>query len=205
MRKILSDVTETNLLGDNLVQVRTIVWCKIEAETSGTYKTDYIGVSTYIDNNKGISAYFSRKLISLNKKSPLSKIDLKYQIKTSLQMAVKSYLLHPSRSKQIQGVITWFDQNSGKGFVKCIKTKQQYSIFACNFIGKKTWYPETACMYAKKGAIVIFDLADMGDYITATNIQGDTHFDSEKWNSLDQSKLAFKCDDNGNATNGLFS
>ncbi len=29
-------------------------------------------------------------------------------------------------------------------------------------------------------------------------------FDEDKWNSLDQNSLAFRCDDSGKALNGLF-
>jgi hypothetical protein len=74
-------------------------------------------------------------------------------------------------------------------------------IYACNIPGKKTWYPETACMYFNEGQEIEV-IQDANGFIIP---QTPGIFDESKWNGLDQSRLAFKCDENGKATTGLFA
>lgn len=73
-------------------------------------------------------------------------------------------------------------------------------IYACNIPGKKTWFAETACVFYVEGQIIDFDIKEGGFIVPTTP----GIFDAEKWNSLDQDRLAFKCDENGKAINGLF-
>ena len=77
-------------------------------------------------------------------------------------------------------------------------------IYACNIKGKKTWYPETACVYYNEGQEIDVELhVTHGFEIIVVGLtQG--FFDEAKWNSLDKDRLAFKCDEQGNAINGLF-
>ena len=79
------------------------------------------------------------------------------------------------------------------------------TIYACNINGKKTWYPKTACVYYTEGQEVDVELKVFSNFKLFVNGLTPGHFDSERWNSLDQSRLAFKCDENGKAINGLFS
>lgn len=197
---------------------KTYIWAAIESETSRTIKSSHIGFTTYINgeiNSKGIAARFSsKKLYSINIKQLLdSKCfqnndwqgkygHIERAINQSFNSAYQGYITQPTRSKGLKGTMLYFDNSRGEGCIACGDLRVQ--LYACNAIGKKTWYPETACINFERGQEVVFDLADMGDHVTASNVQGGT-FDASKWASLPQDRLAFKCDENGDAINGLFA
>lgn len=100
----------------------------------------------------------------------------------------------------IQATVIFFDRNSGEGMVKD-SAGNIAELYACNIPGKRTWYANTACMYYNKGDVIEVTQDDNGFVIPLTP----GIFDAAKWNSLDQSRIAFKCDDSGKATNGLFA
>lgn len=75
----------------------------------------------------------------------------------------------------------------------------RYWVFACNIKGAKTMYPETACVYLKTGDIVEVKLTVFTKQ-TFASVLTQGHLDSEYWNSLDHSKLAFKYNDDGSTT-----
>lgn len=77
-------------------------------------------------------------------------------------------------------------------------------LYACNIQGKKTWYPETACVYYKTGQVIDVELKVFHGFTLFVCGLTPGHFDRAHWERLDQSKLAFKCDENGKALNGLF-
>lgn len=100
----------------------------------------------------------------------------------------------------MKAVVLYFNRNSGEGMVQGLDDCQGTAmVYACNIPGKKTWYPETACVFYVEGQIIDFE---MNDHFVVPVTPG--IFDEEKWNSLDHDRLAFKCDENGKATNGLF-
>lgn len=78
-------------------------------------------------------------------------------------------------------------------------------IYACNIKGTKTWYESTACVYYKEGEVVDVELKVFHDFKTFVCGLTPGHFDAEKWARLDKDRLAFKCDENGKALNGLFA
>lgn len=96
--------------------------------------------------------------------------------------------------------VRWFDKLRGEGSVESLDGEFFGIIYACNIPGKKTWFPETACVYYERGQVVD---ADITDY-RAIRLFTKGIFDADKWNSLDQDRLAFRCDDDGKAINGLF-
>ena len=77
-------------------------------------------------------------------------------------------------------------------------------IYACNIKETKTWYSETACVFYTEGQVVDVEIKVFSNFKLFICGLTPGHFDAEKWNSLNQSKLAFKCDENGRAINGLF-
>jgi cold shock CspA family protein len=99
-----------------------------------------------------------------------------------------------------QGIVRWFDRLSGEGMVRGADGKSHW-VFGCNLIGAKTLFEHTACMYLVEGEAVEFELHDG---CGAVKVSGG-HFDAEKWNSLDQSKLAFKVGFDGQLESGLFA
>lgn len=95
-----------------------------------------------------------------------------------------------------------FDLSRGQGLIRVDDGSDGgsiTSIYACNLPGRKTWYPETACTYYEVGTEVqvTFEFKLAVSHTPAI-------IDEAKWTSLDQSKLAFKCDADGQAINGLF-
>lgn len=103
-------------------------------------------------------------------------------------------------NRTFKAEVMWFDKSSGVGAVKDLDNGVRHTLYACNVKGKKTWYPETACVYVMAGDIIDVKL-DSGLAVCLT--QG--IIDEDKWSSLDQSKLAFKCDETGKAISGLFA
>lgn len=77
-------------------------------------------------------------------------------------------------------------------------------VYSCNIKGAKTCYSETACMNLERDQTVTLDITGDIHQLFACVTEGGT-FDAEKWASLDQSRLAFKCDETGKAINGLFA
>lgn len=103
--------------------------------------------------------------------------------------------------------VRWFDQLTGEGMVRL--TDGEYAgtslpIYACNVEGKKTWYPETACVYYDKGQEIEVEVK-WDSYATFVIGLTPGTLDQEAWDSLDQDRLAFKCNEDGATTNGLFS
>ena len=96
--------------------------------------------------------------------------------------------------------VCWFDKKSGTGWVRA-GDGSSAPIYACNIKGKRTWYAETACVYYSDGQEVEIEQDENGFVIGVTP----GTLDQDKWNSLDQARLAFRCDDTGKAVNGLFS
>jgi hypothetical protein len=97
--------------------------------------------------------------------------------------------------------VVFFDRRDGEGLVRCLSSRNVAPIYACNIPGKKTWYAETACVYYNEGDIVEVTQDEETGFIIGVT---PGIFDENKWASLDQNKLAFKCDQNGDAINGLF-
>jgi hypothetical protein len=77
-------------------------------------------------------------------------------------------------------------------------------IYACNIKGAKTWYPETACVYYKKGEVVDVELKVYHDFKVFVCGLTPGHLDTEHWERIKDEPLAFRCDENGKAITGLF-
>lgn len=207
-RKVLSVRTYNIVCGELTLRARDVMWCTLENETSRTIKTSHIGFTTLIGHSNGVEARFYKKQISINKKNPLNSKGLPDKemcerlFEKSRSDAAKYYLIRTQT--ELKGMVSWFDKSNGQGYIRIEKLDLLLPVYACNIAGKKTWYPETACVYLKDNEEVTVKLTDLG-HLSVVVIGGNIHFDSKKWNSLDQSRLAFKCDENGNAINGLFS
>lgn len=102
-----------------------------------------------------------------------------------------------------QATVTWFDKPSGMG---CVRIDENLSlpIYSCNIKGRKTWFPETACVYYEPGETVDIRI-DCHSRKTLFAI-GETpgHFDAVGWDRIKGQNLAFRCDEDGKALNGLF-
>lgn len=100
------------------------------------------------------------------------------------------------------GVVRWFDNVRGEGMIDC--DGHTLPIYACNIKGRKTWYPETACVYYEEGQVVDCHIEVHG--YQSYFVIGDTpgHFDAEGWDRIKGQNLAFRCDEEGNAITGLF-
>lgn len=95
--------------------------------------------------------------------------------------------------RQFQAKVTAWDFNRGEGLVYIPDLNATFEIFACNLPGRRTWYPETACVFYMRGDVVQvrFDVHPGITFVVGVT-QG--YPDNEKWESLDQDRLAFRCD-----------
>lgn len=106
--------------------------------------------------------------------------------------------------KTFTAVVRWFNQNSGEGMVR-IDDSLSLPIYACNIAGKRTWYPETACVYYTEGQTVQIKIdVHLYSAIFAIGITRG-HFDSEHWDRIKNTVLAFQCNEDGQAINGFFA
>jgi hypothetical protein len=78
-------------------------------------------------------------------------------------------------------------------------------IYACNIVGKRTWYPETACVYYKSGEIVDVELKVCGGFNLFVCGITPGHLDTEHWDRIKDEKLAFRCNELGETVTGLFA
>lgn len=111
-------------------------------------------------------------------------------------------------SGELNAVVDWFDRARGMGMVTITGRDGETvrsDIYSCNIKGRKTWYPETACVYYEDGQQIKVTLSFHGR-CSPIFVCGVTpgHFDSEGWDRIKDQKLAFRCDDEGNAVTGLF-
>lgn len=203
-RRILSIKKETYTSGSVTLPLKIVYWCIPNEITTRTIKSNHVAITVYINSKcSGVSARMnSNKLFSINIKNPLeskffktNSLGSQKAINEAFSDAWTDYL---TSLGIVSGTVAWF--NGDRGAITCNVTGQLIIVWACNIIGKKTWYSETACMYLKKGQTVTFKHSEVG----AADVTGGI-FDAEKWAKLDQSKLAFKCDENGKAINGLFA
>lgn len=223
------------------MECRAVIWAAVRPQSGHTnptgsksprqrtFKTDRLCVTVYV----GSKQFSGHEMIdgrpnSIKLKSPMtSKVftsmspnALNYDIRNAFNNAYVEYILGAeTRCKSLSGRVRWFSGDLGR--IECLKTGNTYDVHACNIVGAKTWYPETACMFLKEGETVIFDLYELygqGRYLSASKVRGNIssdaetnrawiadHFDEKQWMSLNQNSLAFKCDADGNAINGLFA
>lgn len=205
-RKVLSVRTYNMTAGSLTIRCRDVVWCIVNSTTSRTIKTNHIGFSTFAGTNRGVEAYMPRKDLSLNIKNPLDSkifqdINIESKFKAARSEAAKDYLIRTQKGKLLEAKVSWFSGDAG--YVQIENLDLLLPVYACNIKGAKTWYETTACTFLKKDETVIVELIDLG-HMSVKVLGGAIHFDQAKWDSLDQSKLAFKCDENGKALNGLF-
>lgn len=121
--------------------------------------------------------------------------------KARLQAA--ELLISTYHNKIFKATVDWFNNMSGMGMLT-VNNSLRLPIYACAIKGRKTWFAETACVYYKPGQIVeikvtVGALRDlMAEGLTAG------HLDVEGWNNIKDRNLAFRCNDSGEAINGLF-
>lgn len=99
--------------------------------------------------------------------------------------------------------VRWFDKRDGEGMVS--GEAGTFYINAAGIPGKKTWYGSTACVFYTEGQIIEAEIVEEHDRGGYLRLITPGTFDQVKWDSLDHDRLAFRCDENGNALNGLFA
>lgn len=104
--------------------------------------------------------------------------------------------------KTFTAIVIWFNQSSGAGMVRI--GDDSFTLYACNIEGRKTWYPETASVYYEAGQEIDVRLEVIGSTIFVDGLTPG-HHDHEKWDRIKELNLAFRRDDTGKATNGLFA
>lgn len=107
--------------------------------------------------------------------------------------------------KKFKAKISCFDSGWTKAYVHILDTDLSIlPIYACNIVGKKTWYPETACVYYENNQIIEVELkVYSGGKIFVCGLTPGI-LDEERWNKIKNDSLAFRCNDKGEIITGLF-
>lgn len=122
-----------------------------------------------------------------------------------LQNQVDKIRFHKKwHGKVVTAKVAWFDKGRGLGMLE-VPGEFSIEIYACNIEGKKTWYPETACVYYEKGqeVSVKLDFPAFSRRFAIGLTPG--YLDEEGWNRIKDQDLAFRCNEKGEAITGLFS
>jgi len=106
--------------------------------------------------------------------------------------------------KPLIGSVRFFNKSKGSGYVYIESLDLNIEIFASNIQGKKTWFPETACVSYEENEIIECHLSGSYNHLL---LVGDTvgQLDVGHWELIKDSGLAFKCDSEGKALNGIFA
>lgn len=217
-RKILKiENIRTTVNGTERVHAMKVVWWGfIESGTKTTYRLSQLSCSVYLDRKfKGTDSRFYSRCISYYSKSgkalsvpkkdftKATKLDPKTLKRMQQEAFSEAYTRFRSSLKNLKGTVRWFDRIRGEGFIRIPELGTSVVVYACNLKGAKTGFPETACTYLVEGEDVVVDYVhESCGAIIKENTQG-IHSDKDQWDSLDQNKLAFKCDDDGNFINDL--
>lgn len=106
--------------------------------------------------------------------------------------------------KEFLAKVDWFDAVRGLGMVS-IDDSLRLPIYACNIDGKKTWFPETACVYyTEKQEVLVRIDSHSYSHVSVIGLTPGTP-DTEGWNNIKNQDLAFRCNEKGDAINGLFT
>lgn len=149
-------VLEVNKFLVKGVKVTQVTWCVVTKENSRSVYSDHVGVTTYYGSVKhsGISAWMSRKA------ERTSKIDLESQKNESLNMAYYNSL---EGTKRI-GIIAWFDERKGVGYVKDSEIDYVIPVYLCNVIGANSAHQDLVTNKTLvKDQVINYTL---GDYYT---------------------------------------
>lgn len=210
-RKVLDIKTKQILVNNSFyVIVKEVLWIAVKSETTKVDRAERAVMCVYINGKRklrGHAAWFFKKPVSFSKINPLKtrilqQVNLDRLSKQAFDQALMFYL---ETLTNLEGSVQWFDRNSGEGSIHIPALDIYTRVYACNLKGKKTWYSETACVYLEKDQTVKIERLGRIDAGLTPIINEGVIFDEEKWISLDQSKLAFRCDENGKAINGLFA
>lgn len=205
-RKVLSVENTKYTSGQVTVDVKIVLWCIPLSTTSRTIKTDHIMYSVYINRKTkfyGVNGWMPRKAVSINLKNPMKSkfFESLSPERTRNNAFSEAWQDFRATLTGLTGVVSWFNKSSGEGFVKCTQTGELSPIYACNLPQARSGYPETACVFYTEGQEINFKYSD--HFVIPETIP---HFDKEKWDKLDQSRLAFKKNiETGKFMNGLFS
>lgn len=106
------------------------------------------------------------------------------------------------KGKVFKAKVTWFRGDGG--YVEGLNGEGKWWLWACNISGKKTWFPETACVYHEVGTIIDAEvIPSFGNSLLVCHTPGT--LDTEKWNKIKDQGLPFQCDDDGKAITGIFA
>lgn len=127
------------------------------------------------------------------------------QLHRMVTKALKFEAFHAKyHDKTFAAMVDWFSARSGEGSVT-LETGLRLDIFACNIVGRKTWYPETACVYYTEGQEVQIKVdVHSPSAVFAIGLTPGT-LDVEAWENIKDKNLAFRCNDVGELTTGLFA
>lgn len=179
---------------------KIVAWGHQVAETKTTNHFSRVGYYVYFKGELiGLSvdvASYKQKVFKINKKKIPEMLTEKLKSE-----AVQKAIMHViTQGQQFNAKVIYWDKMRASGMVEVFGVGVM-SIDGCNAYNALTAFNETCCVYLNKNEVISVELANMGTHVAPTRYTA--HFDAEKSNSLDHSKLSFK-KQNGKLISGLF-
>lgn len=87
--------------------------------------------------------------------------------------------------KVFKAQVISFDRSRGIALLDGLDTAGVLHLYACNIPGKKTWFPETACVYHDKGEVIEVELIFADAFSTPILVSHTPGIvDEVKWNEI---------------------
>lgn len=130
------------------------------------------------------------------------KEQLRIDVEREAEWAAFKTLKTEFHDKVFTAKVLWFNILSGKGMI--LVSGMRLPIYSCNIPGRKTWYPETACVFYDDNQLVEVKLSIFS--LNNVMARGVTpgYLDIDKWDRIKEDNLAFRCNEKGEAITGLF-
>lgn len=195
-RRVISAYRLTIIQGEIEVPCHVIYFVVDPIETSRSIKTEHYGVIiNIVGKHRGsVAARSFRKPIALTKSKLLSYFD---EIRGEAEY--RAFTIGIDK-QEFDAEVSWFNPVEGTGYVYMPKLKWKMPIFACNISGKRSWWPEHACVSYERGQKVRVRFVD------PHFIEGITPgtFNDPQFQAQDRSRMSFCVDTEGKLVNGLF-
>lgn len=130
------------------------------------------------------------------------KTEVTHMMESTKRLMAQEAFRAQYHGKTFKARVDWFDSMEGHGYVT-LSTGFRALIYACNIPGKKTWFEDTACVYYEKGQEIEVTIDASTTTVFVIGVTPGI-LDAEKWETLKDKNLAFRCNGDGTTT-GLFA
>lgn len=195
-RKVISAYRLTLTQGQLEIPCHVIYFVVDPIETSRSIKTTHYGVIiNAVGKFRGaVAARMYKKPVTLSK----SKLNSYFEdIRDEAEGRAFAFGID---GMEFDAVVTSWNPVEGRGWVKIAQWDQVMPIYACNIEGKRSWWPEHACVSYERGQHVRVQFKEPHFVIGLTP----GTFNAEQFASQDRSRMTFNVNEAGQVTSGLF-